>query len=69
MTDDITAGVVADTVTLHGVHAYLVAHGWTKTGRYRIDRGDVYRRSDSRETVLVGVHPVRRLLDPHTPAC
>ena len=53
MTDDITAGVVADTVTLRGVHTYLVAHGWTKTGRYRVDRGDVYGRSDSRETVLV----------------
>ena len=53
MTDGITASVIADTVTLRGVHAYLVAHGWTKTGRYRIDRGDVYGRSDSRETVLV----------------
>ena len=53
MTDDINAGIVADTVTLRGVHAYLMAHGWTKTGRYRIDRGDVYGRSESRETVLV----------------
>ena len=53
MTDDITASVVADTVTLRGVHTYLVAHGWTKTGRYRVDRGDVYGRSDSRERVLV----------------
>ena len=54
MTEDFAAaGGVADTVTLRGVHAYLMAHGWTRTGRYRIDRGDVYGRSESRETVLV----------------
>ena len=53
MNDDVVAGAVAETVTPRGVHAYLAAHGWTRTGPYRIDRGDVYRRSGDRETVLV----------------
>ena len=53
MNDDIVAGAVAETVTPRGVHAYLAAHGWTRTGPYRIDRGEVYRRSGDRETVLV----------------
>ena len=53
MNDDILAGTIAETVTPRGVHAYLVAHGWTRTGAYRVDRGDVYRRSGDRETVLV----------------
>ena len=53
MNDDIFASTVAETVTPRGVHAYLAAHGWTRTGAYRVDRGDVYRRSADRETVLV----------------
>ena len=53
MSDDTIASVVAETVTPRGVHAYLAAHGWTKTGPYRGDRGDVYRRADDRRTVLV----------------
>lgn len=53
MNDDIIPGAVAETVTPRGVHAYLAAHGWTRTGPYRIDRGDVYRRSGNRVTVLV----------------
>ena len=53
MNDDMIPSAVAETVTPRGVHAYLVAHGWTRTGPYRIDRGDVYRRSGDRETVLV----------------
>ena len=53
MDDDIFASTVVETVIPRGVHAYLAAHGWTRTGPYRIDRGDVYRRSGDRETVLV----------------
>ena len=53
MNDDIFASTVVETVVPRGVHAYLAAHGWTRTGPYRIDRGDVYRRSGDRETVLV----------------
>ena len=53
MNDDIIASAVAETVTPLGVRAYLAAHGWTRTGPYRIDRGDVYRRSGDRETLLV----------------
>ena len=53
MNDDIVAGAIAETVTPRGVHAYLATHGWTRTCPYRIDRGDVYRRSGDRETVLV----------------
>lgn len=53
MNDDSTASAVAEAVTPLDVHAYLAAHGWTKTGSYRVDRGDVYRRPDDRETVLV----------------
>ena len=53
MTDDSTASAVAGTVTPLGVHAYLAAHGWTRTGSYRVDRGGVYRRPDDRETILV----------------
>ena len=53
MNDDSIASAVAETVTPLGVHAYLAAHGWTRTGSYRVDRGDVYQRSDYRETVLV----------------
>ena len=54
MKDDLITSAVAETVTPRGVHAYLAAHGWKKTGPYRGDRGDVYRRRpDDRETVLV----------------
>ena len=53
MNDDIIASAVAETITPRGVHAHLAAHGWTRTGPYRIDRGDVYRRSGDRQTVLV----------------
>ena len=53
MNDDSIANAVAETVTPLGVHAYLAAHGWTRTGSYRFDRGGVYRRPDDRETVLV----------------
>ena len=53
MNDDSIASAVAETVTPLGVHAYLAAHGWTRTGSYRFDRGGVYRRPDDRETVLV----------------
>ena len=53
MKDDLITSAVAETVTPRGVHAYLAAHGWKKTGSYRGDRGDVYRRPDDRETVLV----------------
>ena len=49
MNDDIFASTVVETVIPRGMHAYLAAHGWTRTGTrtgpYRIDRGDVYRRS------------------------
>ncbi len=50
MNDDSTASAVAETVTPLGVRAYLAARGWTRTGSYLIDRGDVYRRPDDRET-------------------
>ena len=53
MNDDLIKSAVAETVTPRGVHAYLAAHGWKRTGPYRGDRGDVYRRTDDRETVLV----------------
>ena len=53
MSDDFGASALAETVTPLGVHAYLAAHGWTRTGPYRVDRGEVYRRPDDRETVLV----------------
>ena len=53
MNDDSTGSAVAETVTPLGVHAYLAAHGWTRTGPYRVDRGGVYRRPDDRGTVLV----------------
>ena len=53
MTDDSIASALAETVTPLGVHAYLAAHGWMRTGSYRSDRGGVYRRRDDRETVLV----------------
>ena len=53
MNDDMIPSAVAETVTPRGVHAYLAAHGWTRTGPYRIDRGDVYRRTGDRETILV----------------
>lgn len=53
MSDDFAASALAETVTPLGVHAYLAAHGWTRTGPYRVDRGDVYRRPDDREAVLV----------------
>ena len=53
MNDDLITSAVAETVTPRGVHAYLAAHGWKRTGPYRGDRGDVYRRTDDRETVLV----------------
>ena len=53
MNDDSIANAVAETVTPLGVHAYLAAHGWTRTGSYRFDRGGVYRRPDDRATVLV----------------
>ena len=53
MNDDLITSAVAKTVTPRGVHAYLAAHGWKRTGPYRGDRGDVYRRTDDRETVLV----------------
>ena len=53
MNDDTYASTVVETVIPRGVHAYLAAHGWTRTGPYRIDRGDVYGRSGDCEAVLV----------------
>ena len=53
MNDDMLAGAVAGTITPLGVRAYLAAHGWKNAGAYRVDRGDLCRRSDDRETVLV----------------
>ena len=45
---------LAETVNPLGVHAYLAANGWTRTGPYHGDTGDIYcLGDDGHETVLV----------------
>jgi len=54
MSTHVTETTLAETVNPLGVHAYLAANGWTKSGPCHGDTGDIYRlREDEREAVLV----------------
>ena len=54
MSAHVTETTLAETVNPLGVHAYLAANGWIRTGPYRGDMADIYcLRDDRHQTVLV----------------
>ena len=54
MSTHVAETMLAETVNPLGVHAYLAANGWIRTGPYHGDTADIYcLRDDRHETVLV----------------
>lgn len=54
MSTHVAETTLAETVNPLGVHAYLAANGWIRTGPYHGDTADIYcLRDDRHETVLV----------------